>query len=61
MLERQNISIIAIKSNLALAHIRPEPATGDPVDRLLLGVCAAEGMKLLMIDRALVDHPLAWR
>lgn len=37
------------------------PDIRDPFDRLLLGVCAAEQMKLLTRDRALVDHPLAWR
>lgn len=44
-----------------LADIGPEPITKDPFDRLLLGVCATEAMKLLTIDRALIGHPLAWR
>ena len=29
--------------------------------RALVGVCAAEGMKLITLDRALAEHPLAWR
>jgi PIN domain nuclease of toxin-antitoxin system len=57
----QNIGIVDIKVAHAIADIGPEPVTKDPFDRLLLGVCAAESMKLLTIDRALVDHPLAWR
>jgi PIN domain nuclease of toxin-antitoxin system len=61
MVERQNLIIIDITAKHTLADIGPEPITKDPFDRLLLGVCAAEGMKLLTIDKALVDHPLAWR
>jgi PIN domain nuclease of toxin-antitoxin system len=38
-----------------------EPATRDPFDRLLLSTCAAEGLKLVTVDRALVDHALAWK
>jgi PIN domain nuclease of toxin-antitoxin system len=56
-----DITILPIQTDHTLAHIGPEPTTKDPFDRLLLGVCAAEGMKLLTIDKALVDHPLAWR
>jgi PIN domain nuclease of toxin-antitoxin system len=56
MLAEANIPLLPISSHHVLA-----PVTNDPFDRLLLGVCAAEGMKLLTIDRALVAHPLAWR
>ncbi len=45
----------------AIADIGIEPVTKDPFDRLLLGVCAAEGMKLVTLDRALSNHPLAWQ
>jgi PIN domain nuclease of toxin-antitoxin system len=55
-----NIGVLSIQSSHALASIGPEPITKDPFDRLLLGVCVVEGMKLLTIDRALVAHPLAW-
>jgi PIN domain nuclease of toxin-antitoxin system len=44
-----------------IADIGPEPPTNDPFDRLLLSVCAAEKLRLLTLDRALVGHPLAWR
>jgi PIN domain nuclease of toxin-antitoxin system len=53
--------VLPILAKHTHAAIGPEPITKDPFDRLLLGVCAAEGMKLLTIDKALVDHPLAWR
>jgi PIN domain nuclease of toxin-antitoxin system len=61
ILEEIGIAVLDIEPKHALAEIGPEPITKDPFDRLLLGVCAAEGMKLLTIDKALVDHPLAWR
>ena len=61
ILEDIDITILDITSLHALADIGPEPITKDPFDRLLLGVCAVERMKLLTIDKSLVDHPLAWR
>lgn len=61
LINQQNIVLLPIGVEHTLVDIGPEPTTKDPFDRLLLGVCAAEGMKLLTIDRALVDHPLAWR
>jgi len=61
LLESIGIQILHVRSSHALATIGPEPISKDPFDRLLLGVCAAEGMKLLTIDKALVSHPLAWR
>lgn len=48
-----------------IAHVltaaEPEPPTRDPFDRLLLAQCQVEGLLLVTIDRALVDHPLAFR
>lgn len=61
ILEDIGIAVLDIEPKHTLADIGPEPITKDPFDRLLLGVCAAEGMKLLTIDKALVDHPLTWR
>lgn len=55
------IQLLAIDAKHVLADIGPEIRTNDPFDRLLLGVCAAEGMKLLTVDRELVNHPLVWR
>jgi len=61
LITKQNISILNIVADHTCANIGPEPVTKDPFDRLLLGVCASESMKLLTIDRALISHPLAWR
>ena len=55
------IPLLAIDAKHILADIGAEIRTNDPFDRLLLGVCAAEDMKLLTVDRELVNHPLAWR
>jgi PIN domain nuclease of toxin-antitoxin system len=61
LLERLNIEVLPVHARHVVADVGSEPATKDPFDRLLLGVCAAEGMKLLTVDRELVNHPLAWR
>jgi PIN domain nuclease of toxin-antitoxin system len=61
LIRKQEIAIIEIKSEHTLAEIGPELITKDPFDRLLLGVCAAEGMRLLTLDHAMVGHPLVWR
>jgi PIN domain nuclease of toxin-antitoxin system len=44
----------------ALEVARPEPATRDPFDRLLLAVCACEGLKLVTTDSLLAGHRLVW-
>lgn len=54
-------SILPIDHRHALAAVDPEPATRDPFDRLLLGQCAVEGMRLVTLDRGLALHPYAWR
>jgi PIN domain nuclease of toxin-antitoxin system len=41
--------------------VLPEPPTRDPFDRLLLAQAQVEGLQLVTIDRALIDHPLAYR
>lgn len=56
-----DITILDIVSAHTTAEIGQEPVTKDPFDRLLLGVCESERKRLLTIDKALVDHPLAWR
>lgn len=53
------IDVIHITASHALAPIEPEPPTKDPFDRLLLAQCKIEGLRLVTIDRALVDHPYA--
>ena len=49
---------MTIAHALEVAH--PEPATKDPFDRLLLAVCACEGMKLVTIDEKLQGHRLVY-
>ena len=56
-----DISLLPIDHRHALAAVDPEPPTRDPFDRLLLGQCAVEGMRLVTLDRALSGHPLVWR
>ncbi len=51
--------LIIINEHHAIADVHPEPATRDPFDRLLLAQCKVEGLRLVTVDRALVDHPLA--
>ena len=53
--------LLPIDHRHALAAVDPEPVTRDPFDRLLLGQCAVEGMRLVTLDRALAGHPLVWR
>lgn len=55
------MSGLDVTTDHALVEVDPVPATRDPFDRLLLGVCAVEGMRLVTTDRVLQDHPLAWR
>ncbi len=59
LLYGMGIELIAINASHVLATIKPEPATRDPFDRLLLAQCQIEDLRLVTIDRALVTHPLA--
>jgi PIN domain nuclease of toxin-antitoxin system len=49
---------MTIDHALEVAH--PEPSTKDPFDRLLLAVCACEGLKLLTTDTHLAGHRLVY-
>ena len=60
-LEGFGIPLLAIEASHALATAEPEPKTRDPFDRLLLGQCQVEGLKLVTLDRVLAGHPLALR
>lgn len=55
------LSMLDIAAAHAIAEADPPAATRDPFDRLLLGICAVEEMRLVTTDRILQDHPLAWR
>jgi PIN domain nuclease of toxin-antitoxin system len=54
-------SILPISSHHVLNDVEPEPATRDPFDRLLLAQAQVEGLLLVTLDHALVDHPLTWK
>ena len=58
ILARADVPILPIEADHVLAEFAPDVQTRDPFDRLLLGVCAAENMKLLTVDRLLAGHPL---
>lgn len=60
-LEASGLGLLGIEVAHALHTIDPEPPTRDPFDRLLLAQCYIEGLRLVTVDRALVDHPLAFR
>jgi PIN domain nuclease of toxin-antitoxin system len=53
------ITILPITAVHATQALEREPSTRDPFDRMLLAQCAAENMRLVTIDRALAEHPLA--
>ena len=55
------LQILGIEVAHVLHTLDPEPPTRDPFDRLLLAQCHVEGLQLITVDRALVDHPLAFR
>lgn len=60
-LRASGLSIQTIDFAHVIATVHPEPPTRDPFDRLLLAQCDIEDLRLLTIDRALVDHRLAFR
>lgn len=61
LLSGMGLSMLDVTADHALVEIDPAPVTRDPFDRLLLGVCAVEGMQLVTTDRVLQGHPLGWR
>jgi len=59
--EAAGMAFLPIDVRHVLADAEPEPNTRDPFDRLLLGQCRVENLRLVTLDRALAAHPLAWR
>ena len=57
--EALGLAILAIELNHVIASADPEPETRDPFDRLLLAQCQVENLRLVTVDRALVNHRLA--
>jgi PIN domain nuclease of toxin-antitoxin system len=60
-LSHAGMRIVDISVAHILAELDPLPSTKDPFDRLLLATSSVERMLLATVDRALIDHPLAWR
>jgi PIN domain nuclease of toxin-antitoxin system len=60
LLAAARMKILALEVDPVLVDLEPMPDTRDPFDRLLLAVAQSRGMRLLTIDRALLEHPLAW-
>ena len=55
------IGLLDLSVEHILAELEPLPSTKDPFDRLLLAIAHFERLEFVTIDRALIDHPLAWR
>jgi PIN domain nuclease of toxin-antitoxin system len=55
------IALMDIPAAHVLAEADPVPETKDPFDRLLLAICQVEKMRLVTLDRSLLDHPLTLR
>jgi len=60
-LESSVLTILRIEIPHVITAADPQPETRDPFDRLLLSQCQVEGLQLVTIDRALINHPLAFR
>jgi PIN domain nuclease of toxin-antitoxin system len=61
LFEDWGLNLLAISYHHVLAPIQPTPEIRDPFDRILLGICVAEGLQLITLDRLLSEHPFAWR
>ncbi|TWS94458.1 type II toxin-antitoxin system VapC family toxin [Reyranella sp. CPCC 100927] len=59
--EALGLTLLPIHTSHVITAAEPERPTRDPFDRLLLAQCQVENLKLVTVDRALHDHPLAWQ
>jgi PIN domain nuclease of toxin-antitoxin system len=55
------LSLLPIEVRHVIVAADPAPATRDPFDGLLLAQCQVDDLKLVTLDRALLNHPLALR
>jgi len=60
-LDEIGLSLLGIEISHVITAAEPEPSTRDPFDRLLLSQCQIENLQLLTVDRALADHPHAFK
>ncbi len=61
MLEDQDVIFLPITPSHAARSLETPIAHKDPFDEILLVQAQEEGLKLLTIDRQLIEHPLAVR
>ena len=55
------MDLLPVNAAHAITEVDPLPPTRDPFDRMLLAQCLVEGCRLITVDGALRNHPLAWR
>jgi len=55
------IEILNVGLVHTLTEVEPSPPTNDVFDQMLLAVSQVECCRFVTLDRALRDHPLAWR
>jgi PIN domain nuclease of toxin-antitoxin system len=55
------LKVLPILAAHATTELDPQPNTRDPFDRMLLAQCKTERLQLVTVDRALAEHPLAFR
>jgi len=60
-LESQDMLLVGLTADHAIARLEPAPLTRDPFDRLLIAQAQIEGMRFVTVDRALADHPVTFR
>ena len=59
VLEDQEVTFLPMTMRHAARGLRTELDHKDPFDELLLVQAQEEGLRLLTVDRCLLDHPLA--
>lgn len=58
--EAIGLNLLTINHTHVVQPVFPRPPTRDPFDQLLLAQCAVEDLRLVTLDRALRDHPVAY-
>lgn len=60
-LGRARAVILPLAPSHALGDANLPAAVKDPFDRMIATIAEIEDLRLVTTDRALLDHPLAWR
>jgi len=55
------VNALPLSAQHAISDTTLHPGHKDPFDRMILAVAHCENLALMTTDRALLDHPLAWR